>query len=439
MVCSRINRELLMLKIHFFLAMGGMGSFFPFLPTIARQRGYSVLVAGMCHTLIPIPGLLLRPLIGAIADTHNCRRRAFILIELVQFIATTALIFVPGASALEVFDDTAVFAMPLFWMYYGVVFVGTFAMTSRGTLEDTISVNALGKDSHKYGELRVWGSIGWGSMSFLSGAYVDWFSQGQTDKDYTPAFLISMFCSLLDMYISSKIKIVQENKDQRLSGDFKKMFIDKRLILLLPTVLVFGFFVSSIAHYQFWYLEDLIKMHHPENKPWIKTIQGLCLSVQCFGGEIPLFFSSSFIIRRLGHKNIFSLSFFTLSLRLFLYSIIENPVWVLPVEVLHGITFALTFASVISYTAKLTPAGAEGTYQGFIGMMYYGIGIPLGGLVCAFSVHRVGIISTFTLLSIVAAIACITQIIINIFVRRSKANSIVKNDVEPKNELTTTI
>lgn len=41
------------------------------------------------------------------------------------------------------------------------------------------------------------------------------------------------------------------------------------------------------------YLEDLSNIYHPETKPYIKTLQGLSLTIRCFGGEVPFFFLSS--------------------------------------------------------------------------------------------------------------------------------------------------
>lgn len=73
--------------------------------------------------------------------------------------------------------------------------------------------------------------------------------------------------------------------------------------------------------------------------------------------------------------NAFSLMFFTFAVRFFLYSIIENPIWVLPVEFLNGITFALAYSAAILYAAQLAPPGAEGTLQGLVGLTYNGIGL----------------------------------------------------------------
>lgn len=72
--------------------------------------------------------------------------------------------------------------------------------------------------------------------------------------------------------------------------------------------------------------------------------------------------------------NAFSISFVLFSVRFFLYSIIKDPLWVLPVEMTNGVTFALAFIAGISYAAEVAPSGAEGTVQGLFGMAFHGIG-----------------------------------------------------------------
>jgi len=66
--------------------------------------------------------------------------------------------------------------------------------------------------------------------------------------------------------------------------------------------------------------------------------------------------------------------FFGFAVRFLLYSIITNPVWVLPVETLNGVTFALAYSSAASYAAQLAPAGSEGTLQGLLGTAMMGLG-----------------------------------------------------------------
>lgn len=83
------------------------------------------------------------------------------------------------------------------------------------------------------------------------------------------------------------------------------------------------------------------------------------------------------LLSRVDHMNVFSLMFFTFFVRFLLYSLIENPVWVLPVELLNGLTFAMPYSAAISYSAHITPVGAEGFLQGVVGTTLEGIGQTL--------------------------------------------------------------
>jgi len=47
---------------------------------------------------------------------------------------------------------------------------------------------------------------------------------------------------------------------------------------------------------------------------------------------------------------------------------------VLPVELLNGLTYALAYAAATSYSAEISPAGAEGTLQGIVATALMGIG-----------------------------------------------------------------
>ncbi|XP_050439925.1 major facilitator superfamily domain-containing protein 6-A-like, partial [Adelges cooleyi] len=168
----------------------------------------------------------------------------------------------------------------------------------------------------------------------------------------------------------------------------------------------------------FRYLEDITNLYHPEYEPYIKTIQGLSQTIQCFLGEIPFYFVSSYIIKMVGHMNVFSLTFMGYAIRFILYSIIENPVVALSVEILHGITFALPYSAGVAYAAKLAPVGAEGTMQGLVGMAMKGIGIPMGNFVGGYVIKNLGIIDAFRIFGIGSLMVCIVISITNLIVNR---------------------
>lgn len=115
-------------------------------------------------------------------------------------------------------------------------------------------------------------------------------------------------------------------------------------------------------------MEDLVSENDDRNQmAWLKTLQGLIQGIQCFGGEIPFFFLSGWIIKTMGHINCMALVLGTMAVRMYLYTIIENPVWIIFIELLNGISFALGFAVKMSYAKNISPPGTSNTVIGFVG------------------------------------------------------------------------
>ncbi|XP_022177886.1 major facilitator superfamily domain-containing protein 6-A-like [Myzus persicae] len=423
----QVNRKLLLMKIHYFLGIGGYAPFSPFLTTISKQRGYSAFIVGLIFMLQPIPGMLIRPIVGAVTDKYKCRRSVFIASSIITFVLVCLLSIIPGTTSKEEMNDLDVIKSPLFWMFFTTIALLNTDGTVKSVLEDTICMDLLGKDKHNYGKQRLWGSIGWSLFAIISGASVDWYSTGEEYKNYAPGYVIASICFLLDIYVVFKLKVVQENDTKIVASDVKKVFTEGKVIAFLLWVVFIGFFISFIWNFVFWYLEDLANNFHPETKSWMKTLQGIALLIQCFGGEVPSFILSSYILKRVDHMTVFSIVFFTFTCIFFVYTIIENPLWALPVELLNGITFALSYSAAISYAALITPTGAEGTLQGVVGTAYTGIGAPIGSFVGGYMFKHIGSIDSFKLLSVVAFFTCVIQITVNYLLKRFSKNEEVKD------------
>lgn len=98
----------------------------------------------------------------------------------------------------------------------------------------------------------------------------------------------------------------------------------------------------------------------------------LCVSTVGFHWFILFILGN--IIEKLGHINSILVGLATLSLRFFLYFIITDPLWVLPVEVLSGLGYALPYSAMTAYGAVIAPDCLKGTVQGLIGIAYQGLG-----------------------------------------------------------------
>lgn len=121
-------------------------------------------------------------------------------------------------------------------------------------------------------------------------------------------------------------------------------------------------------------MEDITLKYHRDKQPWIKTLQGLTAGIQCILGEVPFLFFSGWIIKRLGYCYCMSLGLFVFFVRFYLYSVITNPIWILPVELLNGITFGLCHAVLIAYARIISPPNSVTTVIGFAGALFEGVG-----------------------------------------------------------------
>lgn len=116
------------------------------------------------------------------------------------------------------------------------------------------------------------------------------------------------------------------------------------------------------------YLEDLASENECGQLAYMKTLQGFSQGIQSFGGELPIFFCSGWIIRKIGHKHCMSLVLLAFSIRFFVYSIMTNPVWTLMIEIPNGMMYALGRAVMYSYARMISPPSTQHTVLGLVGV-----------------------------------------------------------------------
>lgn len=122
---QNVNRELVPIKLHYFLYNAGkdtletiyflQGSLqkllvifidycyflaatapmVQFLPTIGKQLGFSSTLVGMIYTVLPISGLIAKPLFGSLADKFKLHKTFFLVFQAVLTIAFFSVYFIP--------------------------------------------------------------------------------------------------------------------------------------------------------------------------------------------------------------------------------------------------------------------------------------------------------------------------------------------------------
>lgn len=185
----------------------------------------------------------------------------------------------------------------------------------------------------------------------------------------------------------------------------------------------------------------------------MKTLQGIALAVQSFGGELPFFFISGWLVNKMGHSNAMTMVLFAFGVRLCLYSSLSDPWWVLPIELMQGVTFALFYATMATYANIVAPHGTAATLQvgrrsnfcveeadnnvtisiaqGLVGAIFEGVGVSAGSLLGGYLMNEVGGSNTFRIFGIGAIVLSGVHLIVQYLLE--------KYSTEPGKEIAHTI
>ncbi|XP_069959659.1 major facilitator superfamily domain-containing protein 6-A-like isoform X2 [Cherax quadricarinatus] len=283
------------------------------------------------------------------------------------------------------------------------------------TLQETVCFQMLGSAHHEYGQQRLWGTVGWGLSAIVSGALVDWYSKGLLQKDYWPAHVLTVVFLMADLVVVARLKFSIPDKRMTPSAVHRALW-QPHVVLILITLVVIGTTCGVLWTFQFLLVEDVALQWDPDF-PHLKLLLGLVLGVQCFLAEVPFFFLAGRIIKRIGHANAFLISLVGFAVRLNLYSVISNPWWFLPADILHGISFGISYPCLTSYASVISPPGAAATTQAIFGAAFFG-GTGLGGLVGGRLFQELGGRKAFLTVGVFSGVYALVFIATHILLKR---------------------
>ncbi|EDV35823.1 uncharacterized protein Dana_GF12659, isoform E [Drosophila ananassae] len=297
-----------------------------------------------------------------------------------------------------------------FWLFVCLLFIGTIGFNVTNSISDACCFDLLGEKQDKYGAQRVWGTIGFGATAMLGGIVVNWWTSDAV-KNLTPALVIMCVFSLLDLFSVSKLKLPKLGGSESIWKDVWQLVRQPPIVVFLFFATMAGIIDSFIIYFMFWHLEQVAEatgyMHQ------IKLIEGLVVAAECLAGEVPFFFYSGKIIKKLGYVHCMSMCFFFYAVRLSLIAWIPNPWYLVGVELFfQGITYALCYTCIVAYASAVAPPGTSATVQGLMAGMDDGLGFSIGSLVGGYMFNRIGGRESFKYFAIAAICTCVAHIVV---------------------------
>ncbi|XP_066937039.1 uncharacterized protein [Clytia hemisphaerica] len=150
-----------------------------------------------------------------------------------------------------------------------------------------------------------------------------------------------------------------------------KTCLQPSIFVLLLTTLINGIALSFMNSFMFLHMKDA--MGSPD------TVLGFNIT-SMIAGEIIFFLITKTIINKFGSFKCLVVSLFGNGVRFILMAFCKNPWLTLPIQLLHGVGYALFFASTIEIAYEFSPQVIRTTIFSIIGSLFFSVANVIGNL-----------------------------------------------------------
>jgi len=363
-----------------------IGCFLPFFPLWLDARGLGAGEIGLILATPLFVRILVTPVVSFAADRNGDRRR--FVIALASGALLSSLWFVPSTSFWAVFSVTVVFA--LFWV-------------SIMPLTETIAMMGVRLEGLDYGRMRLWGSLSFIAVTVFGGAAIE-----RAGADAA----IVMFLGALTIVVAAAFALPKPTGEGRLKAAIDQPRIRVRDALALlgsPLFLLMLFATSTVqgAHALYYAFGTI----HWRSIGISETVIGQLWATGVVA-EIALFLVSKRIVEAIGSPRLMTLAGLAAVLR-WLAMAYDPPLSVLlPVQLLHGLTFGAAHLGALHFIAQAVPEDRAATAQGLYAAVTAGIAMG-GGMLAAGPLYAQLGGRGYLVMAGVAAISAVAAMVLN--------------------------
>lgn len=332
--------QLKLLKSFYLFTFFAIGSMYPllsvYLSEVEKMNGYEI---GLILSIGPIVMIFFQPMWGMVSDLVNRPTR------LLMF--TTFFAGIMSLGFLVFQDFMALFLVALFISIFQSAII---------PISDSISLKFSTRIKENYGNIRLYGSLGFGLAVFIMGRFSD---------QYSDIIFISFCLSLLIASILT-FKIPNEKKEVKISifSGIKELFTIKEFtIFLVVTFMIFGPNLANNFYFGL-FIQD-------RGGTYIGI--GIAFLVAVLS-EIPFMKVAGNWINRIGILQVAIIAGIISCVRWLLYFSEPNLTLVYVTSVIQGFSVGLFIPAALQYIREITPVQITATAV----TIYSAIGNGLG-------------------------------------------------------------
>lgn len=349
----------LLLKSLYFMEALGSAAWGRFGTIYYNLHGLNSQQIGLIEGLMPSVRTVVQPLWGVLADEFQCRKSIYLFTN----IAGTMMVLM--------------LALPcVYSSFYRIILVSlsTMLFASSGIL-DAYTLDLLGNENKlRYGRYRMWASISWGIGAVIMGYITDHYG-------FEPNFIIyatlgAMSAALVAWRIPNHVvETPGQDRDSGKLVDLVNLAVRPRVLVFMLENVVIGAGIGTVERLLFLYLVNDLGAS--------TLLCGLTVGVNVLI-EVPIFWYAQSIMAAIGHDGMFVISMVCFIVRVLGYTLLTPATrWlVLPLESMHGITFACFWVATTDVAKGLIREvrGWNTTIPTVVQTLYGALGTGIGSI-----------------------------------------------------------
>lgn len=341
------KQPVLFLSLFLFFFHSSVAMTATFLPSYFQEKGLSASEIGWLMAIGPFTALFSQPFWGYMSDKYKTVKR-------MVMICSGGLIFM----------SFFLFQADSFWMLLFIAAIFFSFQSPIGALGDSLSQKTAVLHHVQFGQIRMWGSVGFALTSLLGG-----FILGQLGLGYL--FYLFLTYAIITFVVIQKIsdvtasaKIINIKEAAKIVS--RPSFLWFLLIIMLVTIthrandMFIGLYVTELGG--------------TESQIGLAWFMGVA-------SEAMIFMFSAYWIRWFKRNMTFVIIAAALyGVRWMLYALATEPIHIILLQPLHGLTFGVFYLCTFQIVTKIMPDEFLATGQMVFISAFFGLSGIIGSL-----------------------------------------------------------
>jgi len=344
-----IEKTYRFIQLFYFFAFFSFGSLFPLLSVfLEEEKGLNHTQIGIVIAALPLVTIFVQPVWGMISDYTRRPKR---LLMIASIMAAVLGLFYP-------------FMQLFLFLLIGIISIAVF-QSGIVPLSDSLSLNFVHSNGKEYGNIRLWGAVGFAVSVFILGRVTD--LTGSLNWIFY-FFSFGLILALLALFQFPR-------RSEEVSVSFRaglKVLLKQKPFMLF---LISNFFIFGPVLANNYYFGTFILSVGG-------TLSGVGIAfLLAAGSEAPFMKYAQKVIDSIGVLNVILFSAFVSCSRWFLYFFEPSSELVYATTIVQGISVGLYIPAALILVRELAPPEVRATAVG----LYSAVGNGLGNAFFTFT------------------------------------------------------